>query len=180
MRELFQSLPEIGSAGNPHTCTARITLAVTPVMRKSPYAGMIFNGLGRPLNLDGVSATLPASMGGNKTPIMDEALLRDPSAKIGSGNITADCGAEKSKVRPGLRRSGSAGFQLWSRPRFRRFRGIINLRKQVRNLYPNRERGSVPAGRVRCRCGRGSDFRQRRLHNEAECGKCKNHGVSCL
>ena len=119
LRELFQSLPEIGSAGNPHTCTARITLAVTPVMRKSPYAGMIFNGLGRPLNLDGVSATLPASMGGNKTPIMDEALLRDPSAKTGSGNITADC-------------------------------------------------------------GRGSDFRQRRLHNEAECGKCKNHGVSCL
>ena len=55
---------DIGSAGNPHTCTARITLAVTPVMRKSPYAGMIFNGLGRPLNLDGVSATLPASMGG--------------------------------------------------------------------------------------------------------------------
>ena len=41
-------------------------------------------------------------MGGNKTPIMDEALLRDPSAKTGSGNITADCGAEKSKVRPGL------------------------------------------------------------------------------
>lgn len=81
MRELFQSLPEIGSAGNPHTCTARITLAVTPVMRKSPYAGMIFNGLGRPLNLDGVSATLPASMGGYKTPIMDEALLRDPSAE---------------------------------------------------------------------------------------------------
>ena len=126
MRELFQSLPEIGSAGNPHTCTARITLAVTPVMRKSPYAGMIFNGLGRPLNLDGVSATLPASMGGYKMPIIDEALLRDPSAKTGSGNITADCGAEKSKVRPGLRRSGSAGFQLWSRPRFRRFRGIIN------------------------------------------------------
>ena len=161
MRELFQSLPEIGSAGNPHTCTARITLAVTPVMRKSPYAGMIFNGLGRPLNLDGVSAALPASMGGYKMPIIDEALLRDPSAKTGSGNITADCGAEKSKDS-----AVSAGLEI--------------LRKQGRNLYPNRERGSVPAGRVRCRCGRGSDFRQRRLHNEAECGKCKNHGVSCL
>ena len=63
LRELFLSLPEIGTAGNPHTCTARITLAGSPIMRKSPYAGMIFNGMGRPLNLDGVSATLPASMG---------------------------------------------------------------------------------------------------------------------
>lgn len=80
LRELFQTLPEIGSAENPHTCTARITLAGSPVMRKSPYAGMIFNGMGRPLNLDGVSATLPASMGGNKTPIIDEELLRNPSA----------------------------------------------------------------------------------------------------
>lgn len=81
LRELFQSLPEIGTAENPHTCTARITLAGSPVMRKSPYAGMIFNGMGRPLNLDGVSATLPASMGGNKTPIIDEELLRNPAAE---------------------------------------------------------------------------------------------------
>ena len=80
LRELFSSLPEIGSEGNPHTCTARITLAASPVMRKSPYAGMIFNGMGRPLNLDGVSATLPASMGGNKTPIVDDELLRNPEA----------------------------------------------------------------------------------------------------
>lgn len=81
LRELFHSLPEIGSVENPHTCTARITLAGSPVMRKSPYAGMIFNGMGRPLNLDGVSATLPASMGGNKTPIIDEELLRNPAAE---------------------------------------------------------------------------------------------------
>ena len=70
-----------GHTGGPHTCTARITLAGSPVMRKSPYAGMIFNGMGRPLNLDGVSATLPASMGGNKTPIIDEEMLRNPSAE---------------------------------------------------------------------------------------------------
>jgi DNA (cytosine-5)-methyltransferase 1 len=36
---------------------------------------MLFNGLGRPLKIDGVSATLPASMGGNKTPIVDEDAL---------------------------------------------------------------------------------------------------------
>jgi DNA (cytosine-5)-methyltransferase 1 len=42
---------------------------------------MIFNGMGRPLNLDAVSTTLPASMGGNKTPIVDINLLADPSAR---------------------------------------------------------------------------------------------------
>ena len=49
-------------------------------MRKSPYAGMMFNGLGRPMNLDAVSCTLPASMGGNKTPIIDSQLLADANS----------------------------------------------------------------------------------------------------
>jgi DNA (cytosine-5)-methyltransferase 1 len=80
LRQLLSSLPAAGSDSNPLTCTAKITLAANPVMRRSPYAGMIFNGLGRPLNLDGVSATLPASMGGNKTPIIDSKLLEDPAA----------------------------------------------------------------------------------------------------
>jgi len=42
---------------------------------------MIFNGMGRPINLDRPSQTLPASMGGNKTPIIDEKLLRDADAE---------------------------------------------------------------------------------------------------
>jgi len=36
---------------------------------------MLFNGQGRPLNPDGWSSTLPASMGGNRTPIIDERHL---------------------------------------------------------------------------------------------------------
>jgi DNA (cytosine-5)-methyltransferase 1 len=79
LRKLLSSLPAAGSEENPLTCTAKITLAANPVMRKSPYAGMLFNGLGRPLNLESVSATLPASMGGNKTPIVDTKLLEDPN-----------------------------------------------------------------------------------------------------
>jgi DNA (cytosine-5)-methyltransferase 1 len=75
IRETIVHLGPAGSSNNPHTCEARITLASNPVMRKSPYAGMIFNGMGRPLDLEGISNTLPASMGGNKTPIVDEALL---------------------------------------------------------------------------------------------------------
>lgn len=73
VRSILNSIGPAGTEQNPLTCKARITLAERPVMRKSPYAGMIFNGLGRPLNTDGVSCTLPASMGGNKTPIVDEA-----------------------------------------------------------------------------------------------------------
>jgi len=61
-----------GTAANPKTCNAVITIAERPVLRRSPYAGMMFNGLGRPLNPHAPCATLPASMGGNKTPIIDE------------------------------------------------------------------------------------------------------------
>ena len=59
---------------------AKITLASNPILRKSPYAGMLFNGLGRPTRIDGYSATLPASMGGNKTPIIDEKELYENCA----------------------------------------------------------------------------------------------------
>ena len=45
------------------TCVAKITLCPNPVLRKSPYTGMLFNGA-RPLNLDKPSCTLVASMGG--------------------------------------------------------------------------------------------------------------------
>ena len=73
VREILTEIGPSGTEQNPITSKARITLAERPVMRKSPYAGMLFNGLGRPMNTDGVSCTLPASMGGNKTPIVDEA-----------------------------------------------------------------------------------------------------------
>ena len=43
-----------------------------PVLRASAYDGsLLFNGRGRPLRLDGVAKTLPASMGGNATPFID-------------------------------------------------------------------------------------------------------------
>jgi DNA (cytosine-5)-methyltransferase 1 len=73
VRSLLEKFGPAGTEKNPKTCVAKITLAANPVMRKSPYAGMLFNGAGRPINTDGISGTLPASMGGNKTPIIDEA-----------------------------------------------------------------------------------------------------------
>lgn len=75
VREELSVLDKAGTGNNKNLCNARITLTYNPVLRKSAYAGMLFNGLGRPLKLDGYSATLPASMGGNKTPIIDEEAL---------------------------------------------------------------------------------------------------------
>lgn len=75
VRSAISNLGPAGGRSNPLTCTAKITLASNPVLRKSPYAGMLFNGLGRPIRIDGLASTLPASMGGNKTPIVDEDCL---------------------------------------------------------------------------------------------------------
>ena len=70
--ELIRGLGPAGSSTNSKVCSAIITYAKNPILRKSPYAGMMFNGAGRPINSGGVALTLPASMGGNKTPIVDE------------------------------------------------------------------------------------------------------------
>jgi DNA (cytosine-5)-methyltransferase 1 len=71
LREVLIPLGEPGTPNNDKVCNAKVTLAAKPVLRKSPYAGMLFNGQGRPLNPDGWASTLPASMGGNRTPIID-------------------------------------------------------------------------------------------------------------
>lgn len=75
VREALSQLPRYGEPGNDSLCRARITTAKAPVLRRSPFAGMLFNGAGRPLNLDGPSVTLAASIGGNKTPIIDQRAL---------------------------------------------------------------------------------------------------------
>ena len=77
IRETIAHLGKAGSKHNSKICNAKITMAKNPILRKSPYAGMMFNGQGRPINPDGWSSTLPASMGGNRTPIIDERHLYD-------------------------------------------------------------------------------------------------------
>jgi DNA (cytosine-5)-methyltransferase 1 len=72
---VLSSLPPWGSPGNFTICTARVTPARRPVLRRSPYAGLLFNGKGRVLNLEAPALTLPASMGGNRTPIVDQHQL---------------------------------------------------------------------------------------------------------
>lgn len=77
LRDAIKHLGRVGSPTNPNKTKAKITMAANPVLRKSPYAGMLFNGQGRALNPDAWSSTLPASMGGNRTPIIDEDHLYD-------------------------------------------------------------------------------------------------------
>jgi DNA (cytosine-5)-methyltransferase 1 len=107
LRTAISHLGKAGSVRNPHKTKAKITLAGKPVLRKSPYAGMLFNGQGRPLNPDGWSSTLPASMGGNRTPIIDEEHLYNnkPSwveehhRKIISGEIRSQYKEAPSRLR---------------------------------------------------------------------------------
>jgi DNA (cytosine-5)-methyltransferase 1 len=69
--DILRTLPAAGEPGNASACTARITMAKLPVLRLSPFAGMLFNGQGRPIDLNRPAPTLPATMGGNRTPIID-------------------------------------------------------------------------------------------------------------
>jgi DNA (cytosine-5)-methyltransferase 1 len=75
VRETLAALPPHGRPGNDSRCTAIVTPARNPVLRRSPYAGLLFNGKGRALNLDAPAPTLPATMGGNRTPIIDQRQL---------------------------------------------------------------------------------------------------------
>jgi DNA (cytosine-5)-methyltransferase 1 len=108
-REVILSAGKFGTSNNPQTCTANISLASHPVMRHSPYAGMLVNGAGRPINLDGIAPTLPASMGGNKTPIVDEVALYDSSipnwfVTYHSGLVAGTISPQSVKVPSSLRR----------------------------------------------------------------------------
>ena len=73
--EALKALPAIGEHGNDQTCSAKFTPAKEPILRQSPYAGMLFNGQGRPMDVNKPAPTLPATMGGNRTPIVDQNTL---------------------------------------------------------------------------------------------------------
>ena len=73
VRQALTKLPPFGQPGNDSACTARVVPARFPVMRPSAHKGsLLFNGSGRPLDLDAPAKTLPASMSGNATPIIDQ------------------------------------------------------------------------------------------------------------
>jgi DNA (cytosine-5)-methyltransferase 1 len=76
VRRTLHALPPYGQRGNEAGCRARVVPAKDPVIRPSAFQGaLLFNGSGRPLALDLPARTLPASMGGNATPIIDQIEL---------------------------------------------------------------------------------------------------------
>lgn len=76
VQKALSRLPAFGEPGNDTRSAAKIVPAGKPVMRPSPHDGsLLFNGSGRPLRLDRPAKTLPASMGGNATPIIDQLEL---------------------------------------------------------------------------------------------------------
>ncbi|MBR0067228.1 MAG: DNA cytosine methyltransferase [Kiritimatiellae bacterium] len=113
-----------------------------PVLRSSAYAGMLFNGLGRPIDLDRPCQTLPASMGGNKTPFIDTRLLRNPSAENWMEKTHAMAMAGQSlselKVPSFVRRitvSEAAALQGFPRS-FKFFGSRCDQYKQIGNSVP--------------------------------------------
>lgn len=55
-----------------HPNPSKVVYARRPDLRPSPYAGQLFNGGGRAINLDQPTPTILASAGGNKTHFIDE------------------------------------------------------------------------------------------------------------
>ena len=144
-REVILSAGEYGTDDNPQTCTSNVTLAINPVMRRSPYAGMLVNGAGRPIDLNGIAPTLPASMGGNKTPIVDEETLHDSSVPnwfetYHQGLIDGTASPLTSTVPPSVRRltlKECAAIQTF--PDGYRFSGRKTKQyKQIGNAVPCR------------------------------------------
>ena len=140
VRNALAALPGYGEPGTDSICRAKITFAKNPVMRPSPWAGMMFNGAGRPLDLERPALTLPASMGGNKTPIIDQEALdhdREPWI-LNYHKHLMDGGAVFSEVPSRLRRltvEEAAAIQTF--PLGMEWRGQQSARfRQIGNAVP--------------------------------------------
>jgi DNA (cytosine-5)-methyltransferase 1 len=112
---------------------AIVTYAARPDIRKGPYAGHVFNGGGRPIDMGVPAPTLLASMGGNKTPWLDtEGIVPPYHAHLRAG------GEPRSGLVPGARRiTVEEAALLQTFPRDMRFVGRRSSRyRQVGNAVP--------------------------------------------
>ena len=141
VRSALDKLPSHGTPGNNTGCVARVVPAKDPVMRPSAFQGaLLFNGSGRPLDLDCPARTLPASMGGNATPILDQLELDEGAEPwVASYHAHLQAGGEPYTVAPSrLRRitvEEAAALQAF--PRTFKFLGPINAQyRQIGNSVP--------------------------------------------
>lgn len=81
-------LYKVGNDGEDDPRGAKITAAKKPVLRHSPYAGMLFNGGGRPVDADKPAPVMTATAGGNRSHIVDETggeFIESYHAKVAAG-----------------------------------------------------------------------------------------------
>jgi DNA (cytosine-5)-methyltransferase 1 len=117
--------------GEPNT--SPVTYALRPDLRKDAYAGHVFNGGGRPIDLRAPAPTLLASMGGNKTPWLDtRGVVTAYHAHLLAG------GKPRSGAVPGARRiTAEEAALIQSFPRRMSFAGRRSSRyRQVGNAVP--------------------------------------------
>jgi DNA (cytosine-5)-methyltransferase 1 len=143
VRQTLALLPAFGRAGNDTFCTARVVPAKVPVMRPSAFNGaLLFNGSGRPLDLNGPARTLPASMGGNATPIIDQVELEESAQPwVAAYHEHLAAGGEPySEAPPRLRRlTVEEAAALQSFPSDFSFQGPVSARyRQIGNAVPPR------------------------------------------
>lgn len=141
VRSALERLPSYGTPGNDGIVRAKVRPASQPVMRPTPFRGsLLFNGSGRPLHLDSPAKTLPASMGGNATPIIDQEELEDGADPwvVSYHRRLAEGGRPLKRAPRRLRRiTVEEAAALQSFPRHWRFGGsqVAQLR-QVGNAVP--------------------------------------------
>src|SRR6202021_1621558 len=93
--------------------------AKKPVLRRSPYHGLLFNGSGRAIDLAVPAPTVSASAGGNKTLFLDTADFVPNFTPL----LTRGGGVREGAVPGALRITVAQSAALQTLPRTMRFYG---------------------------------------------------------